>query len=69
MPSIDLDLPTLSNEQLAAAAESLTDKSWAQIVLAKWQEEMPKPFVRGWSFHLGLVAAHQLGRGEEFIPA
>jgi SAM-dependent methyltransferase len=69
MPPVDLDQPALSSEQLTAAAESLTDKFCAQSVLAKWQEEMPKPFVRAWLFHLGLIAAHNLGRADEFIPA
>jgi SAM-dependent methyltransferase len=69
MPSADLDLPVLSGEQLTEAAQSLADRSWAQSVLAKWQEEIPKPFVRAWLFHLGLIAAYQLGRAEEFMPA
>jgi SAM-dependent methyltransferase len=69
MNFMDLDAAMPLRAELAQAARALGDKAWAETVVACWQQEMGKAYVRSWLFQLGLIAANSLGRAEEFLQA
>jgi SAM-dependent methyltransferase len=67
MMDIPYDAPTITPEQMHAAAKGLEDKAFAATVMEKGLSQLDKG-ANQWLLRLILVAASRLGRADEVLP-